>query len=560
MVEGVCYHFYIRKFCGGGIKKYTGLNELKDMVYHGDIYLFGYFFDRKKFYDKYWNEIKTFFSLKVVIREVEMFRNLIRDKISVGIHIRRGDMLLTDWAEKMEDNYYRAAIEFCRRTLGTCSFFIFSDDIVYAKKILGKDSSLWYVNFGASQEADIAEFVCLSLCDHRILSNSSTFSILADELSTNESRKTFYQLNKAVRVTWIDQVKKFIWLKILRKSWSRVDLDCYDIKKYSRRYTHNGADNILNYSKRKEKLLDITVTLSNYEAVLNEINNLSFNVYEKTLWEERRFLYQKFLALVLAREFHSALAVKERIYEDYMDDNVFRDNLVKALRQIGAHEEAEMESNQAAEAKCFIIVPAGKSNASEEKFGLIELAIVLHHFGHKVSLILDPIDETEKYYIIDNEMLTDRQGKIFGCQQYLQEVVEQKGFDEFLNKFQEDELFVVTRKKAFCGERLEGKQVTYIYPDFTDWRDEESKVGERMQRGDIEFLYNNADFVLSYDESKKNEPNYIIYTDNDSTEAYRMVNRRWKLGDLDRLSVRSICMAEALFERLIDGSGCDSDK
>ncbi len=551
--------FTSEKPAGGGIKKYNGLDDLKNMGCYGDIYLFGYFFDRKKYYNKYWNEIKSFFSLKVEIKEVEMFRNLIKNKISVGVHIRRGDMLLTDWAEKMEDGYYRAAIEYCKRYIGECSFFIFSDDINYAKKMLGKDSALWYVNFGGSQEADIAEFICLSLCDHRILSNSSTFSILADELNTNEEKKTFYQASKTVQTTWVDQVKKAIWLKILRKPWSRVDLDEWDIKKYGRHYQQNNLDNIPNYQKRKEKLLNITVSSTNYEWVLDEISGLSFNVYERTAEEESRFLYQKFIALVIAGKYHSALAVKERIYEDYINDRMFRESLIDALMQIGAYKEAEMERNRTSEAKHFIIVPAGKSDASEEKFGSIELGIVLHHFGHKVSLILEPVDKTERHYIMTNEMLTDRQCKSLGCKQYLQEMIEQEGLEGFLRKLQEDELFVVTRKKDFCGKKFDGKSITYVFPDFMDWRDEESKVGERMQNEDIKFLYDNADFILSHDESKKDDTNYIIWTDNDCSETYRMVDRRWQLGDLDRLSERTICMAEALLERLNGGRLFNND-
>lgn len=530
--------------------EYSSLSSLTNKnCLSTDTYLCGYFFDREKYYDKYWEEIKNFFSLKVKIREVDTFRALIKDKISVGIHIRRGDMLLADWAEHMEDDYYRAAIQYCRKYIGDCSFFIFSDDIEYAKKMLGKDSSLWYVNFGGSQEADVAEFICLTLCDHRILSNSSTFSRLANELSTNEKKKTFYQ-GKEEHLTWYGYIKRTLWLKFFGKSRQIVPLDKGEIRKYSKCYRANNEDNIADYQNRKKTLFTSTITTDNCETILEEINTLFTNIYENSAEDESRLLYQKFNALIVAKEYDSALAVKERIYEEYSGDSVFQNNLVKALTQIGACKEASIEANRVQEGRHFIIIPAGRSYASGRRWGLIELGIVLHHFGHKVSFILEPVDESEKYYINSNQLLTDRHGNCQGCWQYLVEKVEEEGVEQFLGRVQEDELFIITRRKDFCGKRLEGKKTTYIFPDFTDWRDAESKVGKRMPKEEIDFLYQNADIVLTREMKYDCKSDYVLWQDNDHKEIYWNEKRRWKIGELDRLSERTICMAEALLDKL----------
>lgn len=538
-----------------GTQQYENLGDLLKQGCYGDIYLCGYFFERDKYYDKYWDEIKHFFSLEVKIREVDMFRALIQNKISVGIHIRRGDMLLAEWAEKMEDDYYKAAIEYCRKHLvkdeKKCSFFVFSDDIAYAKQMLGKDSSLWYVNFGGSREASVAEFVCLSLCNHRILSNSSTFSWLTDELSTYEKKITFYQ-GKKTQLTWRDYIKRTLrlTLAICGRSRQSIRLDGKEIKKYSRYYQTNNLDNIHDYQSRKNVVLTTDITEKNCEFILNEISLLSANVYERSEEEEKKFLYQKFIALVEAKEYNNALAIESKIYEDYANDALFRKNLVKALTGIGAYKEAKMEQRWEESKKHFVIIPAGQSCASGRRCGLIELGIVLHHFGYRVSFILEPLDESERYYISSNELLTDRRGNCFGCHQYLQEEVEKEGFDRFLNRFQQDELFIITRKRKFC-ERFEGKELTYIFPDFTDRRDAESRIGNRMPKEDIEYLYKNADIVMTQEpDNVCGNCEYILWKDNDHREEYWLEERRWQFGDLDRLSERVISIAEALHEWL----------
>lgn len=538
-----------------GTMQYRSLNDFVKQRCCGDVYLCGYFFERDKYYDKYWDEIKGFFHLKVKVREVDIFQKLIRDKISVGVHIRRGDMLLAEWAEKMEDDYYQAAIEYCRKHLDKdgkkCSFFVFSDDIAYAKQMLGKDSSLWYINFGGSREASVAEFVCLSLCNHRILSNSSTFSWLADELNTYKGKKTFYQ-GKGEKLTWRDRIKRGLrlTLTVCGKERQTIRLDGEEIKKYSCNYQTNNLDNIQDYQKRKKFILETSITESNCGFILDEINHLSTNVYERTAEEENRFLYQKFIALVEAKEYNNALSIESKIYEEYAEDVLFRKNLVKALIGIGAYKESKIEQRWGEKKKHFVIIPAGRSCASARRCGLIELGIILHHFGHKVSFILEPLDNSEKYYISSNELLIDRRGNCFGCNQYLQEDVEKEGFEKFLNRFQQDELLIITRKRKFC-ERFEGKKLTYIFPDFTDRRDAESRVGDRMPKEDIEYLYKNADIIMTQEAGNVcGDCEYILWKDNDHREEYWLEEQRWQFGNLDRFSERAISMAEALHEWL----------
>lgn len=515
-----------------------------------DIYLCGYFFDRDKYYDKYWNEIRNSFTLKVKIREVERFCNLVKDKISVGVHIRRGDMLLADWAVKMEDNYYRAAIAYCRKHFGKCIFAIFSDDIEYAKEMLGKDSSLYYIHFIGHQDADIAEFICLSLCNYRILSNSSTFGRLADELNTNERGRTFYQVSGVEQRSRMSHFIEIIAtrIRLFRNSKCVIRLDQWDIKKYDKRYKHDKKENIANYQERVNRILKEKITEYNCESILNEMAELSLNTYDLSVKDTNQLLYQKFHALVNAKEYHAALTAATPIYEVYADDVMYRDNLIKSLTAIGANIEADMEAKRSSNRKQFIIIPTGKTCASGKRYGLIEVGIILHHLGHQVAFILEPSNKTEEYFI-RNESLINKRGIDLGCKAYQRKTIEKDRLTSFLNGFQEEELFILTRSRDYCGQKTEQKRVTYIFPDFTDQRDAESKVGQRMPKEDVEYLYNNADIIMTHDaEGIRNDREHILWKDNDHSEEYWLEERRWEFGDLDRFSERAISMAETVHE------------
>lgn len=536
-----------------GAHKYDSLSELvKEDYSDKDIYLCGYFFNRQKYYDKYWAEIKNLFSLKVKIREVDTFRKLIKDKISVGIHIRRGDMLFLyeNLGIRLEDNYYRAAIQYIRKYIGKCSFFVFSDDIAYAKEILGKDSSLWYVNFGGGQDAALAEFVCLSLCNHRILSNGSSYSMLADDLCREKDKKTLYY-GESGPLARLRFIKSSIWLKIYGKSRQTFRLSSKEINKYAKRYHTDNKDNIMDYHKRKQTVFDAEITKDNCEEILEEISILSTNIYEMSDTDKEKLLYQRFTALVMAEEYDIALAVQNVIYARYQEDCLFRDNLIKALIKTGADKEAAMEKNRTRNGKRFIIIPAGKSCASYRSYGLVRLGIVLSHLGHRVSLILDAgDDETEEHYIKHNKYLTYRDGRRTGIRWHLQQEIEERGFEHFLSEDPEEQLFVITRKSVFCGQRIRDKKITFVFPDFTDDRDEESNFGNKLPAEETDFLYRNADIVLTQNADYEYNMEHILWENTEHTEALCRYDRRWRFADLDRLSVRTICMAEALIEGL----------
>lgn len=532
--------------------RYDGLDKLQDMDKPGIIYLCGYFSDRKRYLDKYWEEIRQIFTLKQQFREVEKFKGLINGKTSVGVHIRRGDMLLADFATSMKDEYYRAAVAYCRKRYGNCIFCVFSDDIEFAKKLLGQDSTVYYVHFYGYDDAALFEFMCLSLCNHRILSNSSTFSRLADELNMNEEGHFFVQ---ATASGWRELKNHFLREKIEKQYGKQLDrriiIDKYDIKKYAKKYVTDNIPNISDYAGRIEKILSLEITEDNAEFVLSEIAELSLNTYECNESFESAILFKKFIALVNHQEFHMALQASMKLYRKYRGDVEFKKYLVKALNAVGATKEAAIESVshiREHSKKHFIIVPGIKIQPSGYLVGLAELGVALYHMGHDVSVVFTPLDENENYYLHKNEYMVNRNGANMGCRQYDLGEVKRKGINYFYQSFENEELVVVSRDPDFFDRNIE--HVTYVFPDYSDARDIEITEVKNVSTDLMEQLYDGADFILTKDKRKADLPKAVFWEDEGCKDEYWIYGDMWELGYEHRLSERIIGMSSALLDAL----------
>lgn len=532
--------------------RYEGLDKLQDMDRADIIYLCGYFFNRERYFDKYWGEIRHNFTLKYKFREIEKFKELIDGKTSVGVHIRRGDMLLADFATAMKDEYYRAAIAYCRKKYKNCIFCVFSDDIEFAKRLLGQDSTVYYVHFYGYDDAALLEFMCLSLCNHRILSNSSTFSRLADELNMSEEGHFFVQ---ATATGWRELRNHFLREKIEKQCGKQLDrriiIDKYDIKKFAKKYVADNIPNMSDYAGRIEKILSLEITEDNAEFVLNEIAELSLNTYECNESLESAILLKKFIALVNHREFHMALQASMKLYGKYRGDAEFKKHLVTALNALGAAKEAAIESVSHTREhlkKHFVIVPGIKIQPSGYLTGLAELGVALYHMGYDVSLVFTPLDESENYYLQKNEYMVNRNGANMGCRQYDLRKVKRKGINYFYQSFENEELVVISRDPDFFDRHIE--HITYVFPDYSDVRDVEIAEVKNVSSDLMQKLYDWADLILTKDKKKADLPKAVLWEDEGCKDEYWVCEGMWELGYEHRLSERIIGMSGALLDAL----------
>jgi hypothetical protein len=138
----------------------------------GSCRLRGYWQSEKYFKD-YRSEI-----LKMLSPDYEptaSFKELlakIQNSNSISVHVRRGDYVALGIC--LSDVYYKAAIRLMSEKVNAPEFYVFSDDIEYAKGLFDgiKNSNINFVKYEA-RNATIEDFLLMKSCLHNITANSS---------------------------------------------------------------------------------------------------------------------------------------------------------------------------------------------------------------------------------------------------------------------------------------------------------------------------------------------------------------------------------------------------
>lgn len=194
-------------------------------------------FQRERYHKEYFHEIKPMMRLRRPSVFVEEFQRILRKSNGSGcaVHIRRSDFV---YLRHTQDNYrmifdreyYKAAVKYIEQREPGCAFMVFSDDIRYAKELLGNRENLYYVNGYGGPETDVEELLCMSMCRHKILTNGSSYGRIADKLSAGqEEGVTLYYSYEEEK----DQRKdKFVYLSIktIRELSALYELDGDDEK------------------------------------------------------------------------------------------------------------------------------------------------------------------------------------------------------------------------------------------------------------------------------------------------------------------------------------------
>ncbi|MCE5286375.1 MAG: alpha-1,2-fucosyltransferase [Pelosinus sp.] len=158
----------------------------------------------EKYFSDTEGDIRKIFKLrkKPSPKTVEVW-NQIAKVNSVSIHIRRGDYITNPHAKVFHGvcsmEYYQQAMELISDKIKNPHFFIFSDDLPWAKENFGQNSTLTYVehNLGIANHEDM---LLMSACKHNIIANS-TFSWWGAWLNQNSNKivispKQWYLANK----------------------------------------------------------------------------------------------------------------------------------------------------------------------------------------------------------------------------------------------------------------------------------------------------------------------------------------------------------------------------
>ncbi len=142
----------------------------------GNVYLDGYWQSEIYFKD-FAETIRHEFRLKKGLNDFyEKNLQTIERSASVGIHIRRGDYVTNATAEKLLGacpvDYYAATIKELERQVGESVFYVFSDDLDWAKENLSTVHPIVFID-ARDQRDDAQELFIMSRCKHHIIANSS---------------------------------------------------------------------------------------------------------------------------------------------------------------------------------------------------------------------------------------------------------------------------------------------------------------------------------------------------------------------------------------------------
>ncbi|MES2850565.1 MAG: alpha-1,2-fucosyltransferase [Bacteroidota bacterium] len=144
----------------------------------------------------YWQCEKYFIEAADLVRQKFVFNPLqddmnkaMMDKIkshhSVSLHIRRGDYMNTGISASLNMDYYNAAIKHINDTISNPVYFVFSDDIDWAKENI-KEERTAFIGWNKGNNSYI-DMQLMSHCKHNIIANSS-FSWWGAWLNSNAGK------------------------------------------------------------------------------------------------------------------------------------------------------------------------------------------------------------------------------------------------------------------------------------------------------------------------------------------------------------------------------------
>jgi hypothetical protein len=171
--------------------------------------------------DGYWQTEKYFTDIKETLHKEFAIKTPLSDFTKgaserivaapepVSLHIRRGDFANNPSVSKYHGTcspeYYDAAIQYINERISSPQYFVFSDDIEWAKTHVQTGHPTEFIGQGADRNYEDLEL--MRLCKHHILSNS-TFGWWGAWLSRPEERKS---------------------ITVAPKKWFAKDLDLSDL-------------------------------------------------------------------------------------------------------------------------------------------------------------------------------------------------------------------------------------------------------------------------------------------------------------------------------------------
>jgi Glycosyl transferase family 11 len=164
---------------------WPGINDSQE-----NCYILGYW-QSAKYFENHASRIKRDFTFKLPMSEGNSeLASRLATLNAVSIHVRRGDYVENAKTSAIHGacspSFYEMAINFISQRVPQPCFFIFSDDIEWARNNIKTDFQHEYVSHNCGAES-FNDMRLMSMCKHHIIANSS-FSWWAAWLGTSEKK------------------------------------------------------------------------------------------------------------------------------------------------------------------------------------------------------------------------------------------------------------------------------------------------------------------------------------------------------------------------------------
>ncbi len=154
------------------------------------LYLEGYWQSEKYFHSIRYHLLKEFMLKNTLNEENQKIKSQILGCNAISIHIRRGDYTQNNNQNThglCDIDYYESAMHTMEeKNRKQPSYFVFSDDIDWAKQNIQTKYPISFINHNKAQQSYIDMYL-MSLCQHNIIANSS-FSWWGAWLNQNPSK------------------------------------------------------------------------------------------------------------------------------------------------------------------------------------------------------------------------------------------------------------------------------------------------------------------------------------------------------------------------------------
>lgn len=162
-------------------------------------------------FDGYWQDLsfidfnryalQALFTLRdeTILTQTDFSDLIYNCDAAVSIHIRRTDFLASSYHNVLTLDYYQKAMHQIVERVQNPIFFIFSDDIFWAKNNFSFNKNTYFVSSQNSHQSMLTDFNLMSICKHHIIANS-TFSWWPAWLNDHEDKiviapKNWYKFN-----------------------------------------------------------------------------------------------------------------------------------------------------------------------------------------------------------------------------------------------------------------------------------------------------------------------------------------------------------------------------